>query len=96
MVNAFKKAALLKPDLEMPHLFMGDHFISKAVKVNEARSAHAADMRTRTKPGSMASKEDVAKRDLLDKQYGDALEAAREPYENAAAIFAKRTRPRTS
>lgn len=91
MVNAFKKAAALKPDLEMPHLFMGDHFISKAVKVNEARSAHAADMRTRTKPGSMASKEDIAKRDLLDKQYGEALEAAREPYENAAEVYSKKT-----
>ena len=87
MVNAFKKAASLKPGSELPFLFMGDHFISKAVKVNEARSAHAADMRTRTKPGTMASKEDVAKRDLLDKQYGEALEAAREPYEQAAEIF---------
>lgn len=88
MVNAFKKAASLKPESELPYLFMGDHFISKAVKVNEARSAHAADMKARTKPGTMASKEDVAKRDQLDKQYGEALEAAREPYEKAAEIFA--------
>ena len=87
MVNAFKKAATLKPGSELPFLFLGDHFISKAVKVNEARSAHAADMRARTKPGTMASKEDVAKRELLDKQYGEALEDAREPYEKAAEIF---------
>jgi hypothetical protein len=90
MVNAFKKAASLKPESELPYLFMGDHFISKAVKINEARSAHAADMKTRTKPGQPNSKEDIAKRDALDKQYGEALEAAREPYEKAAQIFAAR------
>lgn len=88
MASAFQKAAAAKPGNELPYLFLGDHFINKAVKINEARSAHAADMKTRTKPGSMASKEDVAKRDLLDKQYGEALETAREPYEKAAAIFA--------
>jgi hypothetical protein len=87
MVSAFMKAAAAKPGFENPYLFIGDHFINKAVKINDARSAHAADMKTRTKPGTMASKEDVAKRDLLDKQYGDALEAAREPYEKAAEIF---------
>lgn len=90
MINAFKKSAEAKPGYEIPYLFMGDHFISKAVKANEARAAHAADMKSRTKPGQPNSKEDVAKRDLLDKQYGDALEAAREPYEKAAEIFASR------
>ncbi len=88
MVAAFTKAAAAKPDIENPNLYLGDHFINKAVKINEAREAHAADMKTRTKPGTLASKEDIAKRDLLDKQYGDALEGAREPYERAAAIFA--------
>ncbi|MGQ0737784.1 MAG: hypothetical protein ACT4OJ_01875 [Bacteroidota bacterium] len=91
MVNAFLKSAAAKPGSELPYLFLGDHFISKAVKVNEARTAHAADMKTRTKPGQPNSKEDVAKRDLLDKQYGEALEAARDPYEKAAAIFAGKT-----
>jgi len=90
MVNAFKKAASLKPESEFPYLFMGDHFISKAVKLNEARSAHAADMKTRTKPGQPNSKEDISKREALDKQYGEALEAAREPYEKASEIFAAR------
>lgn len=90
MINAFKKSAEAKPGYEIPYLFMGDHFISKAVKANEARAAHAADMKARTKPGQPNSKEDVAKRDLLDKQYGDALEAAREPYEKAAEIFASK------
>ena len=88
MVSAFMKAAVAKPGYESPYLFIGDHFINKAVKLNDARSAHAEDMKKRTKPGTMASKEDIAKRDLLDKQYGDALEAARDPYEKAAEIFA--------
>ena len=39
----------------------------------------------------MASKEDIAKRDLLDKQYGEALETERIPYEKAAIIFAAKT-----
>lgn len=90
MVAAFNKAAAAKPGTENPYLYLGDHFINKAVKINDAREAHAKDMKTRTKPGTMASKEDIAKRDLLDKQYGDALEGAREPYEKAAAIFAAR------
>lgn len=90
MIAAFKKSASLKTDSEIPYLYMGDHFISKAVKVNDARTAHAADMKARTKPGTMASKDDIAKRDQLDKQYGDALELAREPYEKAAEIFAAR------
>ena len=88
MVNAFMKSATAKPGYESPYLFIGDHFISKAVKINDARIAFAAEMKTRTKPGQANSKEDVAKRDLLDKQYGEALESAREPYEKAAEILA--------
>ena len=45
-------------------------------------------MKTRTKPGAMASKEDIAKRDMLDKKYSETLDGAREPYEKVAAIFA--------
>ena len=90
MLAAFTKAAAAKPGSENPYLYMGDHFINKAVKINEAREAHAADVKKRTKPGTMASKEDIAKRDLLDKQYGEALEGAREPYEKVAEIFAAR------
>ncbi|HAL94926.1 MAG TPA: hypothetical protein DCP55_02930, partial [Chitinophagaceae bacterium] len=43
-----------------------------------------------TKPGTMASKEDVAKRDALDKEYGDTMDGAREPYLAAAGIFSER------
>lgn len=91
MVTGFKKSAEAKPESEIAYLFLGDHFINKAVKVNDAREAHAADMKKRTKPGTMASKEDVAKREALDKQYGETLEGAKEPYEKACAIFAVRT-----
>jgi hypothetical protein len=87
MVAAFKKSASLRNDYEIPWLYLGDHFINKAVAVDKERSAHAADMKTRTKPGTPNSKEDIAKRDALDKKYGDALEQAREPYEKAAALF---------
>jgi hypothetical protein len=90
MIAAFTKAAASKPNYENPYLYMGDHFINKAVKVNEEREKHAADMKTRTKPGTMASKEDVAKRDALDKKYGEELVQAQEPYEKAAAIFAQK------
>ena len=74
----------------MPFIYFGDHFINKSIKVNDEREAHAADMKKRTKPGTPASKEDVAKRDALDAKYIATLESARDPYEKAAAIFAKK------
>lgn len=91
MIVAFNKSAKAKPGSEIPFLYIGDHFINKASKVNDAREAHAKDMKARTKPGAMASKDDIAKRDALDKEYGETLEGAREPYEAAAAIFAAKT-----
>ncbi len=92
MVSSFLKAATAKPESEISYLYVGDHFIHKASKINDARSAHVADMKNRTKPGTMASKEDVAKRDQLDAQYGEELEKAKEPYEKTAAIFAARAK----
>nr|MBP8115824.1 hypothetical protein [Chitinophagaceae bacterium] len=92
MVSSFLKAAAAKPESEISYLYIGDHFINKASKINDARSAHVADMKNRTKPGTMASKEDVAKRDQLDAQYGEELEKAKEPYEKAAAMFAARVK----
>ena len=91
MVEAFKKAAAAKPDYEVPFIYIGDHFINKAVRANKEREDHAADMKKRTKPGTMASKEDIAKRDALDKKYGDILEQAREPYEKTITLFGSRT-----
>jgi hypothetical protein len=91
MIAAFSKAAELKPESELPYLHMGDHYINKSNKINDARAAHVEDMKKRTKPGTAASKEDVQKRNDLDKQYGDALETARVPYEKATEIYAKKT-----
>jgi len=93
MKEAFEKSAKAKPETaEIPYLYMGDHFINKASKVNDRREAHSKDMKARTKPGAMSSKEDIAKRDALDKEYGETLEQAREPYEKVAAIFANKVK----
>lgn len=91
MITAFHKSAAAKPNYEIPYLYLGDHFINKAVKVSTEREDFAKEMKTRTKPGTMASKEDIARRDALDKKYGDMLEGAREPYEKAAEIFAQKS-----
>ena len=88
MVTAFTKSAAAKPDEINPYIFLGAHFINKSIKINEAREAHVKDMKTRTKPTAAPSKEDAAKRDLLDKQYADALELARPYYEKAAEMYA--------
>ena len=88
MVAAFTKAAAAKPGYPNSFLFIGDHFIFKATKVDEERTAFAADMKARTKPGTPNSKDDIAKRDALDKKYAEALELAREPYEKVAEIYA--------
>ncbi len=91
MVAAFNKAAAAKPDVELAYIYIGDHFINKASKIGDDRTAHAKAMQARTKPGTKPSPEDVKKRDDLDKLYGDALEGAREPYEKAAGLFASKT-----
>jgi hypothetical protein len=91
MVAAFNKAAELDPGSEVPYLFVGDHFIAKSLRINDERTALANDIKKRTKPGTMASKEDVQKREALDEKYGNTLESARVPYEKAAEIFSKKT-----
>lgn len=91
MIAAMNKTIAAKPDKEDTHIFMGNYYVGKKDAVGEARQAHADDMKARTKPGTMASKEDIAKRDKLDKDYADAMEAIRMPYENAARIFATKT-----
>ncbi|MES1218283.1 MAG: hypothetical protein ABUT20_22445 [Bacteroidota bacterium] len=90
MVAAFNKASEANPESELPQLHIGDHFINKSIAINDSFSKHTDDMRKRTKPGAQPSKEDAAKRDMLDEKYGNSLEAAREPYEKSAAILAKK------
>jgi hypothetical protein len=88
MISSFLKAAKAKAGNEIPYLYIGDHFINKADKVNARRDAFAKEMRARTKPGVMISKEDAKKRDDLDREYLETMEGAKEPYEAAAAILA--------
>jgi len=90
MIDAFTRSSKSRPDYEIPLLYVGDHYINKASRVEEKRNKHAQDMKARTKPGTMASKEDVAKRDALDKEYGETMGGAKDPYLAAAAIFADR------
>jgi hypothetical protein len=88
MISALNKAGVSKPDDELIFLVLGDHYIDKADKANEARTEHVEDMKKRTKPGTQPAKADVDKRDALDKTYGEAFDKAREPYEKAAGILA--------
>ncbi len=88
MISLFNKAASLNPADIMPYLFLGEHLYIKAQEINDARSAHAKAMQSHTKPGAKASAEDIAKRDQLDKQYLDAMMAAKDPLEKAGEIFA--------
>ena len=91
MVTSLRKAHELQPKDENPLIVLGGHYINKSKRINEDRKKHAADMKARTKPGTAASKEDVAKRDALDKEYALALENSIEPYEKAAAIYAAKS-----
>ena len=75
MVAAFQKAAAAKPGYVNPFLYMGDYFINKAVTINDEK-----DKTT-----------DAIKKKQLGLQYAKALDAAGEPYEKAAAIFATQT-----
>lgn len=88
MISSLRKANELKPTDENPLVYLGGYYINKSKRINEDRKKHATDMKNRTKPGTAASKEDVAKREALDKAYGEALESSIEPYEKAAALYA--------
>src|SRR5688572_25331315 len=88
MISSLQKANELNPTAENPLIYLGGHYINKSKRINEDRKKHAAEMKTRTKPGTTASKEDIAKRDALDKEYAQSLDATIAPYEKAAAIFA--------
>jgi len=88
MINSLTKAATLPQADELVYLVLGDNYVDKADKLNEARAKFGEEMRARTKPGAAPSKDDVAKRDKLDAEYADAFFKATEPYEKAAALMA--------
>lgn len=91
MITSLNKVIELKPEEELAYLIKGDHYINLSIAADKKREEHAADMKKRTKPGTSASKEDVAKRDQLDTEYAEIFDKAREPYEKACEIFAKKT-----
>ena len=95
MMKALNRMTEMKPDDEYAYFLIGTHYIGKREKINEAREKHAAEMKSRTKPGTQASKEDVAKRDALDAQYASALLSAEEPYRKAAELYSKKPQPMT-
>ena len=88
MIAAMHQYLAAKPAEVDTYIYLGNYFIGKKNVVSDARQAHADEMKARTKPGTMASKEDVAKREKLDKDYADAMETIRGPYEDAAKLFA--------
>ena len=93
MLKAFNKTIELKPNDEFTLLLLAQHYILKRDKIDEARQKHVAEMKARTKPGTQASKDDIAKRDALDAQYAAAYLAAEEPFRKAAEILAKKPQP---
>lgn len=90
MVKAFTNAAAAQPNNETPYLYMGDHFINKAASIGEQRDAILKEIKAAMTAGvsNKPTSEQISKRDLLEKEYADALEAALVPYEKAAALLA--------
>ncbi len=76
MIVAFNRVAAAKPGFENPFIYMGDHFINKAVGIGDAKAKSLSD---------------PVKTAALQQDYEKALFAAQEPYEKAAAIFSART-----
>jgi predicted nucleic acid-binding protein len=90
MTTALTKAIALKPEDESANMMLGNHYINKSVGIDEEKTALAAEIKKRTKPGAQTSKEDLAKKAEIEKLYADALESARVPYEKAAEIYSKK------
>lgn len=91
MIAAFKKASESNPNEILPNLYLGEYFINKAAALNEKKEALAAEIKKATKPGAQPSKENIAKRDALDKEFDDDYEQARVAYEKAGELFAKKS-----
>ena len=90
MVKALQKASEIKPDQELPYIYLGDHFITRSNAIAKQKETLADDIKKRTKPGAQPSKEDVQKRDALEAQYAAAFESAYGPYLKAADVFSKK------
>jgi hypothetical protein len=91
MIATFKKAVEIDGNEVLPNLYLGEYYINKAVTVNEKKDALAAEIKKATKPGAQPSKENVAKKEALDKELDETYEAARVSYEKAGELFAKKS-----
>lgn len=90
MIATFKKSAETNPNEVLPNLYLGEYYINKAAGINEKKDALAAEIKKTAKPGAQPSKENVAKREALDKEFDESYESARVAYEKAAELFAKK------
>lgn len=90
MLKALTSLQQTRPEDPLPFVVMGDHYINMSILADKKREEHVADMRKRNKPGTPASKEDIAKRDQLEKEYEAIYYKATEPYEKGAALYAKK------
>jgi hypothetical protein len=91
MIDAFRKSGDADPSSELAFLYLGQHFILKSGDISEKRDDFIREMGTKYKPGQQPSKADQDKLAQMDAEYGPYLENAREPFEKAAAVFAKKT-----
>ncbi len=89
MIEAFTKASTLDPENDLVLLYMGDHYIQQANKVNDDISTLENEI---NKKGgkAKASKDDNAKLAGLEKSLDGFYENTRVPYEKAAALYAKK------
>lgn len=90
MVEAFKKATVANSNEVLPNLYLGEYSINKAAAISEKREALIAEIKKTAKPNTPPSKENVAKREALDKEFDESYENARVAYEKAAELFAKK------
>ncbi len=89
MIAAFTKASSLDSENDLVLLYMGDHYIQQANKVNDDISSLENEI---NKKGgkAKASKDDNAKLATLEKNLDDLYENTRVPYEKAAGLYAKK------
>lgn len=90
MIATFKKASELDANEVLPNLYLGEYYINKAASISEKKDALAAEIKKATKPGAQPSKENVAKKDAIEKELDEVYESARVYYEKAGELFGKK------
>lgn len=87
MLGALNKAATLKPDELQPLLLLGDHYTTKSEKIGDEMRPVETDL---IKKGSKATAADKQKLADLKTKYDAAYDKAKENFEKAANMFAKK------